>query len=184
MTIPDTPMVDQNGRRVRFHTDLVKGRVVAINFIFTRCQTICPTLSTIFGQLQPMDSDRPVQLISISVDPVNDQPAQLAEWARDIGAGPNWTLVTGEKPDVDDLLKALGAFVADKISHTPLILIGDDRTGTWRRLSGITPAEQIKDAIDAVAGRGTRADAAPTPADRGSTSDDAPAADTSPTSPW
>jgi protein SCO1 len=116
-----------------------------------------------------MVSDRPVQLLSISVDPVNDKPAQLAEWAHRFGAGPNWTLVTGDKPDVDNLLKALGAFTADKNSHTPLILIGDDRTGTWRRLSGITPAEQIKDAIEAVARAGGK-----TPSQTvGSVSDDA-----------
>jgi len=161
MTIPDTPMVDHTGRSVQFYTDLVKGRVVVIDFIFTRCQTICPTLSTIFTQLQPLVSDRPVQLISISVDPVNDKPAQLAEWARRYGAGPNWTLVTGDKPDVDNLLKALGAFTADKYSHTPLIMIGDDRTGTWRRLSGITPAEQIKDAIEAVARAGDKTPSQP-----------------------
>jgi protein SCO1 len=156
MAIPDTPMFDRNGRSIRFYTDLVKGRVVVINFIFTKCQTICPTLSTIFTQLQLMVTDRPVQLISISVDPVNDKPAQFAEWARRFGAGPNWALVTGDKPDVDNLLKSLGAFTADKYSHTPLILIGDDRTATWQRLSGITPAEQIKEAIDAVADAGDK----------------------------
>jgi cytochrome oxidase Cu insertion factor (SCO1/SenC/PrrC family) len=161
LTIPDTPMVNHNGRPVRFYSDLVKGRVVAIDFIFTRCQTICPSLSVVFGQLQRLLGDRPVHLISVSIDPVNDKPAQLAEWARRFGAGPNWSLVTGEKPDVDGLLKALGGFVADKNSHSPLVLVGDDRTGTWRRLAGITPAEQIKDAIASVARKGDQAPAGP-----------------------
>ena len=161
MTIPDTPVIDHRGRPLRFYSDLVKGRVVAIDFIFTRCQTICPALSVVFGQLQRLAGDRPVQLISVSIDPVDDRPAQLAEWARRFGAGPNWTLVTGDKPDVDGLLKALGGFVADKNSHTPLILVGDDRTGTWRRLSGVTPAEQVRDAIESVARKGDKADRQP-----------------------
>ncbi len=107
MTIPDAAMIDHRGRPVRFYTDLVKGRVVAINFMFTRCQTICPALGINFGQLQSLLDGQPVQLISVSLDPWNDRPAQLAEWAKRYGAGPNWTLVTGEKPEVDALLKAL-----------------------------------------------------------------------------
>jgi cytochrome oxidase Cu insertion factor (SCO1/SenC/PrrC family) len=150
LIIPDTTLVDQHGRAVRFYTDLVKGRVVAINFIFTKCQTICPALSATFGQLQRLVEDRPVHLISVSLDPVNDRPAQLADWARRFEAGSHWTLVTGEKPDVDALLKALGAFTADKTNHSSLILIGDDRTATWRRLSGLTAPERIKEAIEAL----------------------------------
>ena len=161
MTIPDTPVIDHRGRPLRFYSDLVKGRVVAINFIFTNCKTICPTQSIVFGQLERMAGDRPVQLISVSLDPLNDRPEQLADWAQRYGAGPGWTLVTGAKPDIDTLLKALSAFVPDKNSHAALILVGDDRTATWRRLSGITPAESIKDAIDAVSRTGDTAPAPP-----------------------
>jgi protein SCO1 len=165
MSIPDTPVIDQHGRPLRFNSDLVKGRVVAINFIFTTCRTICPTQSIVFGQLQRLTGDRDVQLISISLDSVNDRPEQLNAWARRYGAGPNWTLVTGEKSDIDGLLKSLSVFTPDKNSHSPLTLVGDDRTGTWRRFSGIAPAESIRDAIAAVAragdaGSGRRASAA------------------------
>jgi cytochrome oxidase Cu insertion factor (SCO1/SenC/PrrC family) len=142
-TIPDVTLLDQHGRTVRFYTDLVKGRVVAINFMFTRCQTICPALGVNFGQLQSLLDGRPIQLISVSLDPLNDRPAQLAEWAKRYGAGPNWTLVTGEKPEVDALLKALGAYTADKSSHSPLILLGDDNSRTWRRLNGFTAPETV-----------------------------------------
>ncbi len=154
MTIPDAAMIDQRGRPVRFYTDLVKGRVVAINFMFTRCQTICPALGINFGQLQSLLDGQPVQLISISLDPFNDRPAQLAEWAKRYGAGPNWTLVTGEKPEVDALLKALGAYTADKSSHSPLILLGDDSSGNWRRLDGFTAPETIAREIRTLAQAG------------------------------
>ena len=88
MTIPDTPVIDHRGRPLRFYSDLVKGRVVAINFIFTSCKTICPTQSIVFGQLQRMAGDRPVQLISVSLDPLNDRPEQLADWAQRYRRGP------------------------------------------------------------------------------------------------
>lgn len=150
MVIPDTPLVDQNGRAIRFHTDLVKGRVVAINFVFTTCNGVCPPMGTIFGQLRRHLGDRPVQLISVSLDPANDTPARLAAWAERFGAGPNWTLVTGERSDVDGLLRALGAFSAEKTNHAPLVLIGDDESGEWRRLTGLTSAETIKESLDSL----------------------------------
>ena len=143
MEVPDVEVVDQEGKPVRFYNDLVKGRAVAINFIFTTCQSVCPPLGAAFGRLQATLKGRGVRLISVSVDPVNDTPERLKAWADRFGAGPDWTLVTGRKQDVDGLLRALGVFSADRSNHSPLILLGDDRSGAWRRVHGMTPPEQI-----------------------------------------
>jgi protein SCO1/2 len=67
--------------------------------------------------------------------------------------------VTGEKQDVDGLLKALGVWSVDKVNHSPQILIGNDRTATWRRVGGLSGAEAIQEAIDSVAGTLPRKDA-------------------------
>jgi protein SCO1/2 len=152
MSIPDVPLVDQAGRPVRFYTDLVKDRVVAINFIFTTCQGICPPLGTAFGKLQAELKGRGIRLISVSVDPVNDTPERLAAWGKRFGAGPDWTLVTGAKQDVDGLLRAVGVFAADKANHSPFVLVGNDRKGIWRRVHGLTAPENLATAIEALAG--------------------------------
>jgi protein SCO1/2 len=79
LAIPDTPVLDQDGKSVRFYTDLVKGKVVAINFIFTTCTTICPPLAATFAHVQRLMGDRvgkDVHLISVSVDPVTDTPSR------------------------------------------------------------------------------------------------------------
>lgn len=165
-TIPDTALIDQHGRPVRFYTDLVKGRVVAINFIFTECRTICPTLGMNFGELRRLLGGAPVQLISVSLAPSQDRPARLAEWADRYGSGPNWTLVTGEKPEVDSLLKSLGAFVVDKKDHSPLLLLVDDRTGIWRRLDGFTDPQKVAREIRALARAGEAASAGDDPRGR------------------
>jgi cytochrome oxidase Cu insertion factor (SCO1/SenC/PrrC family) len=140
--IPDTPVLDQNGKRLNFYTDLIKGKTVAINFIFTTCTTICPPLTATFRRVQ-MDlgehADRDVQLISISVDPTTDVPERLRAFAAKFKAGPGWTFVTGDKPEIDKLLRALGAAVADKNDHTPMILIGNDRANYWTRTYGLAP---------------------------------------------
>ena len=112
MNIPDTELLDQNGRKVRFYTDLVRGKTVAINFIFTTCTTICPPLGATFARAQKELGDRAgrdVTFISISVDPATDTPERLKAWAAKFRGGESWTLLTGSKPQVDELLRALGA---------------------------------------------------------------------------
>src|SRR5262245_60823153 len=97
--IPDTPVRDQNGNWPNLYTEPVKGRTVAINFIFTTCTTICPSLTATFRKVQQDLAARApdVQLISVSVDPITDTPERLRDFAARFGAGPGWTFVTGEK---------------------------------------------------------------------------------------
>src|SRR6185503_17054624 len=91
--IPDVRVYDENGNALRFYTDLVKGKTVAINFIFTTCTTICPPLTATFRRVQQdlTEGATDVQLISISVDPTTDTPERLREFAAKFKAGPRWT---------------------------------------------------------------------------------------------
>jgi protein SCO1 len=158
LVIPDVVLVNQHGKRVHFYRDLVKDRVVAINFIYTTCSTVCPLLGVHFSTLREMMGDRmsqDVTLISISVDPVVDTPQRLKAWSAQFDAGPEWSLLTGPKREVEALLKALHVFTPDKQAHTPTILIGNDATGTWRRTYGLvepaTLADMLSDVIGAIA---------------------------------
>jgi cytochrome oxidase Cu insertion factor (SCO1/SenC/PrrC family) len=144
--VPDTIVYDHNGRKLRFYTDLVKGKTVAINFIFTTCTTICPPLAATFRKVQQQLTGRigrDVALISISVDPVIDVPERLKAYAAKFNAGPGWTFVTGSKSDIEDLLRALGAYVSDKNDHAPMALIGNDAAGYWTRAYGLAPAATL-----------------------------------------
>lgn len=146
LKIPDVQVVDQDGRRLRFFTDLVKGRTVAINFMFTTCTTICPPLAVTFARVQKELASRAIDdaiLISVSVDPVTDVPARMKSYLCKFGAGPGWIFVAGGKPEVDELLRALGAYVSDKTDHTPMILVGNEKTGYWTRAFGLAPARTL-----------------------------------------
>lgn len=156
-TIADVPVQDQSGRTRHFHRDLVQGRLVAINFIFTRCTTVCPLLGTRFAQVQKQlgDDAARVALISVSIDPANDTPAELARWSRAFGATPGWDLVTGARADIDRLARSLGASAADPASHAPLVVLIDER-GTprpWRRLDGLADASVLTAALREALGR-------------------------------
>ena len=151
LVIPDVEVLDQDGRKLRFYSDLVKDRVVAINFIFTTCTTICPPLSATFARVQKdlgERAGRDVQMISISVDPVTDTPERLKAWAGKFHASPGWTFVTGPKAVIDELLRALGAATASPQDHSPTILIGNDARGEWTRTYGLAPPRQILELIN------------------------------------
>jgi protein SCO1 len=154
MTIPDVELLDQDGRKVRFYTDLVKGKTVAINFIFTTCTTVCPPLGATFARVQRdlgERAGRDVRLISISVDPATDTPERLKAWGAKFHAAEGWTLVTGPKPQVDELLRALGAATASPADHTPTVLIGNEAAGQWTRSYGLARPAVLVGLIDAAA---------------------------------
>jgi cytochrome oxidase Cu insertion factor (SCO1/SenC/PrrC family) len=156
MNIPDIELLDQDGRKIHFYTDLVKGHAVAINFIFTTCTTICPPLGATFARVQKELGDkvgREVRFISISVDPATDTPERLKAWGAKFHAGEGWTFVTGNKPQVDELLRALGASSARREDHSPTVLIGDAH-GNWTRTYGLASSSQLVQIIDgAIAGK-------------------------------
>jgi cytochrome oxidase Cu insertion factor (SCO1/SenC/PrrC family) len=159
INIPDTELLDQNGRKIHFYTDLVKGQTVVINFIFTTCTTICPPLGATFARVQKELGDkvgRDVRLISISVDPATDTPERLKAWGEKFHAGDGWTFVTGNKPQVDELLRVLGASSARREDHSPTVLIGNDAHGSWTRTYGLANTSKLLQIInDAMAGKTT-----------------------------
>ena len=161
MHIPDTELLDQNGRKIHFYSDLVKGQTVVINFIFTTCTTICPPLGATFARVQKELGDkvgRDVRFISISVDPATDTPERLKAWGAKFHAGEGWTLLTGNKPEVDELLRALGASSARREDHSPTVLIGNVAHGIWTRTYGLGKTSQLVQIInDAMAGKNASA---------------------------
>lgn len=153
-SIPDLMLFDQDGGKVRFYSDLVKGKVVAINFIFTTCTTVCPPLGATFARVQSLLGQRmgkDLQLISISIDPANDTPPRLKAWGEKFHRKAGWTFVTGSKPDIDALATSLGVAASGKAAHTPLVVIGNDATGAWTRAYGLGGATQVAKIIDEMA---------------------------------
>jgi protein SCO1/2 len=156
--VPDLALVDQDGKPVRFYSDLVEGKVVMINFVFTSCTTICPPMGATFGKVRQLLGDRAgrdVHLISVSVDPVTDTPERMKAWGAKFGSGPGWTLVTGDRETVAQLLKALGAYNADINDHTPLVLAGNDPRGEWTRAYGLAAPAKLVAMVDGLAAETT-----------------------------
>lgn len=144
-------MRDQHGSTVRFASDVIGDKIVALNFVYTSCQTACPVVSAIFSRLheqlgEKLQSD--VRLVSISINPLTDTPVKLNEQAGRYHAGPDWIWLTGEKQHIDAILKGLGAYTADYSSHAPLIIVGDPLNGRWTRFFSLPSPMMIATKID------------------------------------
>lgn len=153
LMIPDVEVLDQEGNAVHFYSDLIKGKTVAINFIFTNCTTICPPLAATFARVQKEMGDKvgkDVHFISISVDPLTDTPERLKAWGAKFKAGAGWTFVTGNKEEMDKLLYALGASVSRREDHTPAVIIGNEVKGVWTRTYGLARTSQMVGLIENV----------------------------------
>jgi cytochrome oxidase Cu insertion factor (SCO1/SenC/PrrC family) len=153
MVIPDVEVLDQEGNALHFYSDLIKGKTVAINFIFTNCTTICPPLAATFARVQKEMGDKvgkDVHFISISVDPLTDTPERLKAWGAKFKAGAGWTFVTGNKLEMDKLLYALGASVSRREDHTPSVIIGNELKGVWTRTYGLARTSQMVGLIENV----------------------------------
>ena len=142
----DLPLTNQDGRTVRFFSDLLKDRIVLVNFVFTSCSGSCPVLSQTFSELQGLLGERlgrEVHLISISVDPLTDTPAVLKRYSENFAAQPGWTFLTGKRENIDWVIYKLGQYNEEVEAHSPLILMGDVRAGRWRALIGSTPPHVV-----------------------------------------
>jgi protein SCO1/2 len=143
----DVELLDQDGRKVRFYSDMLKGKTVVINAFFTTCTSVCPPMNRNLEKVQEALGDRlgkDVFIVSISVDPTTDTPPRLKEYAQRFHAKPGWTFLTGKKENVDWALYKVGQYVESKDDHTTVIIIGNEATGLWKKALGMAkPTELI-----------------------------------------
>jgi protein SCO1/2 len=149
----DTVLINQNGEKMRFYTDLLQGKVVIINSFFATCQGVCLPLNRNLEKLQQALGDRigkDVHIISISVDPIVDTPPRLKEYAKKLHARPGWYFLAGDKKNVDLVLYKLGQFVPDKQDHLNIFIIGNERTGLWKKAFGLAPSAELVKVVESV----------------------------------
>ena len=153
VAVPDVQVVTQNGERLRFNSELVKGRVAIVTGFFTSCTAMCPITKESLAHVAKILGPRvgkDVIIVSVSVDPETDTPARMKAWAEKFHIGAGWTLASGNKADVDLLLKSLGLAVDLPQRHQSLLMIGSQSSG-WVRISSWTPAEKLARLVDSLA---------------------------------
>jgi len=149
----DVELINQNGKKMRFYSDLLQGKVVIINSFFATCQGSCLPMNRNLEKVQEALGDhvgKDVLIISISVDPAVDTPASLNEYAKKVHARPGWYFLTGDKQNVDFALNKLGQFVSDKQDHLNIFIIGNERTGLWKKAFGLARSDELVKVVESV----------------------------------
>ena len=142
----DVELINQDGEKVRFYSDVLKNKVVVINTFFTTCTSICPPMNRNFEKIQEALGDRlgkNVFLVSITVDPATDTPTRLKEYGRRFHARPGWMFLTGKKENLDWALYKLGQYVEAKDDHTSIFIIGNESKGLWKKAFGLAKADEL-----------------------------------------
>ena len=144
--LPEVRLLDRHGQPFAFPAGLPADRPVLLQFVFTTCGTICPILSNTFREareeLEGLDP-RPL-LVSLSIDPEQDTPEALRDYAAGLQAGgSDWVFLTGRREDIEAVQKAFDAWHLNKMNHEPLTFLRAPGSSSWVRLNGLTSAAQL-----------------------------------------
>lgn len=139
---PNVPLITHEGKSVHFFDDLIKDKVVAINFIYTSCPDSCPLETSRLAEVQRILGDRvgrDVFMYSITIDPATDTPEVLKKYREKYKVGPGWTFLTGTEANITLLRKKLGLYIQEiqngTNDHNLSLIIGNQSTGQWMKRS-------------------------------------------------
>jgi protein SCO1 len=143
--LPSVRVRQHSGRVVAFDAALDDTRPVLLNFVYTSCTGICLPMSQLFAAAQERLGARAdqLQMVSVSIDPGQDTPARLAEYAGRFAAGPQWSFDTGSQDAIDAIQRAFNVYRPDKMSHTPVTFVRPRGARQWVRLDGFPSPDQL-----------------------------------------
>ena len=149
----DVELIDQDGQKLHFYSDVLKNKVVIINAFFSTCTSVCPPMNRNLEKVQEALGDRlgkDAFIVSITVDPDTDTPTRLKEYSRRFHARPGWLFLTGKKENVDWALYKLGQYVETKGDHSTIIIIGNEPKGLWKKALGLAKSEELMRIVEDV----------------------------------
>ena len=154
---PNVLLLTQDGKKVRFYDNVIKGKIVLIQFMFANCDGYCPMVTPNLAKVQKELQKQPIKnlsIVSITVDPQHDTPEVLKEYAKRFHAQPGWQFLTGSKSDIDWIRRELGVYDPDdrKLEHMNILTIGEEPTGRWIAVQGLQRPDAIAYTVRLMAG--------------------------------
>jgi protein SCO1 len=154
--LPNVELQTQDGKTVHFYDDLVKDKIVTLNFFYAKCEGICPTVTANLARVQNILGEhvgQDVFMNSISLKPEHDTPAVLKEYAQMFKAKPGWTFLTGKPDDIERLRRSLGftnldpKLDKDKSQHIGNVRYGNEPLMLWAACPGMGSPEFLAKSI-------------------------------------
>ena len=148
----DLELHTHDERKLRFYSDVLDGRTVLINVIYTHCKDACPLITQKLNEVRALLGEqfgRDVHFVSLTSDPERDSPAALRAFADKQNADlSGWTFLTGPPKNVEHILKKLGQFSQNVEEHSTLLIAGNVKAKRWSKIRPDAPplaiAERLK----------------------------------------
>ncbi len=153
---PNTVVHTHDGRALRFYDDVVQGKTVVFNMMYSTCTGICPGNTANLLQVQEALGNRlgkDVFMYAITLQPEFDTPRALQDYVRRYQIKPGWSFLTGVPKEMDAIRRKLGFFNddpkidADLANHTGMVRIGNEALDRWFMMPALNPPRQIARAI-------------------------------------
>ena len=153
---PNSVVQTHDGRKLRFYDDVVKGKVIAFNMMYTSCAGICPGNTANLMRVQEALSERlgkDVFMYSLTLRAELDSPAALREYVDRYRIPKGWTFLTGQPAEIDVIRRKLGFFNDDPVidadlqQHTGMVRIGNEALDRWAMCPVLGSPKQIARAI-------------------------------------
>ena len=153
---PNVMLRTQDNKQVHFYDDLIKGKIVTINFFYANCEGVCPLITSNLVKVQRLLGKRvgrDIFMNSISLKPEEDTPAMLKGYEEMHRIGPGWKLLTGKPDDIELLRRSLGftnpdpVIDKDKSQHIGNVRYGNEPLMLWAACPGMAHAKWIVESI-------------------------------------
>ena len=135
---PNVELTNQDGKTFKFYDDLIKDKIVAVNFIYTQCGDSCPLETANLKRVYNLIKARMGQDIffyTISIDAKHDDTKTLKAYAERFKTGPGWYFLSGSEANTTLLRKKFGLYASegekDLSDHSTSFMIGNESTGQW-----------------------------------------------------
>jgi protein SCO1/2 len=154
--LPNIPLVTHEGKEVRFYDDLVKGKVVMLNFFYAVCGDVCPAVSANLAEVQKRLGDhvgRDIFMYSFTLKPEADDVFAIRAYRETYGAGPGWTFLTGKPEDMEKLRRGIGftdpnpLVDKDTTQHIGNVRYGNEPLMLWAACPGMGTPELLVDSV-------------------------------------
>jgi protein SCO1/2 len=145
----DHEVITHEGEKLRFYSDVLKDRIVLINFFYISCPTAPPGLVRLSKTQELLGDElgKDIFFISISVDAENDNPLAVKEYAAKFNPQKGWIFLTGDKQDMDLINRKLGNRLRLPEGHIQNFVMGNLKTGSWMRMPSTAPPSAIADGL-------------------------------------
>ena len=144
---PKLALTGEDGKRFEL-TERLRGRITALQLMFTGCSATCPIQGALFGAVASLiNTKREMQLLSLSIDPLGDSPQAVRAWLARFGAHAHWQAAVPRVEDVDRLLDFVRGRAAGADRHTAQVYLFDRQARLAYRTADMPPARFVAETM-------------------------------------